>query len=233
MGQGRQETALKRDEDPAVRPRPVRVLLVDDHHFFRAGLRRLLEGQGLQVVGEAPTGEAGLELVELRRPDVVVLDLHMPGMSGLDVTMRLAATAPSVQILVLTVSSAERDVVDAIEAGAVGYLLKDAGADEIIRGIRAAADGQSVLSPPAAVQIVHRARRGERHEALETIRSELSEREREVLRLLTEGKENYEIASELFITRATVKDHVSAILFKLGVSNRVQAAIKAVRSGLF
>jgi DNA-binding NarL/FixJ family response regulator len=211
---------------------PTRVLVVDDHHLFRTGLRRLLGEYGLRVVGDAPDGKAALALAVRRSPEVIVLDLHMPGMSGIEVARRLADKAPSVRVLILTVSAADGDVVDAIEAGAVGYLLKDALPAEIVRAIRAAAEGHSVLSPSVAAQIVRRARRGECQTTAEALKDGLSERELEVLRLLAEGKGNNQIAAELFISPATVKDHVSAILSKLEVSNRVQAAIAAVKSGL-
>ena len=213
--------------------RAVRVLLVDDHHLFRAGMRGLLEEYGVDVVGEADSGEAALPLVARRRPDVVVMDLNMPGMSGVETIRRLTAAAASARVLVVTVSIAEDDVLEAVEAGAIGYLLKDAATEEIVRAISAAADGESVLSPVIARQLLERAKRPDvAQQSAARLRGVLSERELEVLRLVAEGKENSEIAAELFISSTTVKNHVSAILGKLDASNRVQAAIKAVRSGL-
>ena len=208
------------------------MLVVDDHHLFRTGLRQLLTEHGLDVVGEAPDGDAALELIEARTPDVVVLDLHMPRMPGAAVTRELVARGTPVHVLVLTVSSAEDDVVDAIEAGALGYVLKDAEPREIVRAVRAAARGESVLAPAVAASVVRRARLGQRREAVEGVRALLTEREVQVLTLIAEGKDNAGIAEELVISRATVKDHVSAILVKLGVTNRVQAAIAAARAGL-
>ena len=220
------------DDRIAPDERSIRVLVVDDHHLFRTGLRQLLVEHGFDVVGEAPDGAAALELIETRRPDVIVLDLHMPRMSGVELTRRVVADHPSVRILALTVSSAEDDVIDAVEAGAVGYLLKDAAPHDIVRGIEAAAEGESMLSPAVAGRILERARVGEDRLSVERVRTALTERELDVLRLLAQGRDNAEIAAELMIARATVKDHVSAILLKLGVSNRVQAAIAAARAGL-
>ncbi len=208
------------------------MLVVDDHHLFRTGLRRLLDEHGFDVVGEAPDGQAAADLIASRRPDVIVLDLHMPRMSGVELTRHVCSHHPSVKVLALTVSAAEDDVIDAIEAGAVGYLLKDADPAEIVRAVEAAAAGESVLSPPVAARVVRRAQLGREREAVDNVRALLTERELEVLALIAEGKDNNEIAEELVISRATVKDHVSAILLKLGVANRVQAAIAAARAGL-
>jgi two-component system, NarL family, response regulator LiaR len=211
----------------------VRVLVVDDHDLFRRGLRRLLQQEGVQVVGEAASGEEALQLAERREPDVVVMDLHMPGMGGLEATRRLARGATPTPVVVLTISSADPDVIEAVEAGAEGYLLKDAATEEIVRGIHAAAEGKLPLSPEIAKKVVERARTTTRENPPSPVRhADLSKRELQVLSLLSEGKGNAEIGQELFISPATVKDHVSAILAKLGVSNRVQAAIHAVRTGL-
>ena len=214
------------DEHPSV-------FIVDDHSFFRSGLRSVLVERGFSVVGEAETGQAALPLIERRHPDVVVMDLSMPGMSGIEATRALTAQFPSIAVLVMTVSAADTDVLDALEAGAAGYLLKDSEPDEIVRGLRAALDGDTPLSPRVAGLIVHRARsvRGGADAAARTT-AELTERELEVLRLLAEGRDNGEIARELYLSPTTVKRHVSAILSKLGVANRVQAAIWAVRAGL-
>ena len=214
-------------------PGAFRVLLVDDHAFFRFGLRETLaEFDDIEVVGEADSGEAALPLVQRRRPAVVVMDLHMPGLSGAAATRRVKEISPDTEVVIVTVSAAEHDVIDALEAGAAGYLLKDAPADEIVRAIRAAAGGGSVLSPSVARTIVERARRMHAGSAPATVVGTLSDREREVLRLLAAGKDNAEIAAELFVSVATVKGSISALLAKLGATNRVQAAIIAVRSGL-
>jgi DNA-binding NarL/FixJ family response regulator len=209
------------------------VFIVDDHTFFRAGLRSVLTEHGLSVVGESSTAEAALPLIERRRPDIVVMDLSMPGMSGVEATRAVTAGHPSIAVLVMTVSAAEPDVLDALEAGAAGYLLKDAGPHEILSAIQAALDGDTPLSPRVAGLIVHRARAvGGGTEAAARTVADLTERERDVLALLAKGLDNSEIARELYLSPTTVKRHVSAILAKLAVANRVQAAIWAVRAGL-
>lgn len=209
------------------------VFIVDDHSFFRAGLRSVLLERGFPVVGEAPNGEAALPLIERRRPDVVVMDLSMPGISGIEATRDLTARFPSIAVLVMTVSASDTDVLDALEAGAAGYLLKDSAPDEIVRAVQAALDGDTPLSPRIAGLIVHRARSvaGGAEAAARTV-AELTERECEVLKLVAQGLDNSEIARKLYLSPTTVKRHVSAILSKVGVANRVQAAIWAVRAGV-
>jgi DNA-binding NarL/FixJ family response regulator len=208
------------------------VLIVDDHAFFRTGLRSVLTEQGFRVVGEAPDGAAALALIERRRPDVVVMDLSLPGMSGADATREITRRFPATAVLVVTVSTGEADVIDALEAGAAGYLLKDALPDQIARGIQSAVDGDTPISPRVAGILVERARGWSGGRAARAQRPELSERELDVLRLLADGLDNGAIAARLFLSSTTVKRHVSAIFGKLGVDNRVQAAIEAVRAGL-
>jgi DNA-binding NarL/FixJ family response regulator len=212
---------------PPARPS---VFIVDDHAFFRAGLRRLLAEHDFPVLGEAAGGDAALPLIERRRPEVVVMDLSMPGMSGVETTRKLLERLPDVAVLVVTVSAAEGDVVDALEAGASGYLLKDSAPEEIVRAVEAAVEGDTPLSPRIAKLIVHRAR-GTATD-VEAGSAGLSERETEVLRLLAEGLDNNEISLRLYLSPTTVKRHVSAIFLKLQVTNRVQAAIWAVRAGV-
>jgi NarL family two-component system response regulator LiaR len=209
----------------------IRVVLVDDHDLFRRGLRELLEEQGLRVVGEAADGEEAVRLAAHAAPDVVVMDLSLPRASGVEATHRLAAASPASNVLVLTISADEASVIEAIEAGACGYLLKDASAVEIAAGVRAAAAGESLLSPRIAGRLLDRVR-GPRAEGQPGQRAELSERELEVLRLLAEGSDNDEIAEALVISPRTVKNHVSSILAKLHLENRIQAAVYAVRRGL-
>jgi DNA-binding NarL/FixJ family response regulator len=212
---------------------PIRLLLVDDHAFFRSGVRAILaEFEMVEVVGEAANGEAALGLIERRRPDVVIMDLNMPGISGAEATRRIRVLSPHTEVVMLTVSAAEDDIIEALEAGAAGYLLKDAEGEEILRAVTAAAHGGSVLAPAVARTVVARARRMGGGGAGSNAVPELSERERDVLRLLADGKKNAEIAAELFVSVATVKHDVSTLVAKLGASNRIQAAIKAVRSGL-
>jgi DNA-binding NarL/FixJ family response regulator len=211
----------------------LRVLLVDDHDLFRTGLKNLLEEQGVQVVGEAPNGQTALRLVPELVPDVVIMDLNMPGLSGVETTRHLTGMAPLARVVVLTISVDDEDVMDAVMAGACGYLLKDSSIDELLAGIRAAADGESLISPQIAVKVLQRLRsQGKSEDAAETIRAELSDREIEVLKLIANGKDNAEIARELFISPKTVKNHISNILMKLQIENRIQAAVYAVRSGI-
>jgi DNA-binding NarL/FixJ family response regulator len=208
-----------------------RVVVVDDHDLFRTGLMNLLTEQGIHVVGEAATGEAAVKLVRDLAPDVVVMDIHMPGISGVDATRELAAVAPRSRVVVLTISEEDGDVVDAVMAGACGYLLKSSSIEELVAGIRAAAAGESLISPQIATKVLQllRAQSPGRSQPL---RAELSQRELEVLKLIAIGKDNAEIAKDLFISPKTVKNHISNILMKLQIDNRIQAAVYAVRSGI-
>lgn len=210
-----------------------RVLLVDDHDLFRTGLRNLLEEQGIHVVGEADTGTEALRKIREVAPEVVLMDINMPGISGVEATRQIAMIAPLTRVVVLTISDQDADVMDAIVAGACGYVLKDASIQELIRGIRAAAAGESLISPAIATKVLQRVRStgSSRHEA-ELIRSELSDREIQVLKLVANGHDNARIAANLHISPKTVKNHISNILMKLQIENRIQAAVYAVRSGL-
>jgi DNA-binding NarL/FixJ family response regulator len=209
------------------------VFIVDDHSFFRSGLRSVLTEHGFSIVGDAPSGEAALALIERRRPDLVVMDLSMPGMSGAEATREITRRFPSTAVLVVTVSAGETEVLEALEAGAAGYLLKDSEPKEIVRAIEAALSGDTPLSPRIARLVVQRARMAPGGAmAASLVAEELTKRELEVLRLLADGLDNREIAKALFVSPTTVKRHVSSIVAKLGVSNRVQAAIWAVRAGL-
>lgn len=211
---------------PEARPS---VFIVDDHSFFRAGLRSLLAEHGFEVVGEAPSGEAALPLVERRRPDVIVMDLNMPGMSGVEVTRALTERNPASRVLVVSVSAQEEDVTEAILAGASGYVLKDGPVEEVVAGIQAASNGESLISPRIATMLLRRMRLDEPVEAEAPGQTPLSDRELQVLRLVAEGKGNHEIGETLFIGQSTVRNHISSILMKLQVENRVQAAVRAVR----
>ena len=211
----------------------VRVLIVDDHDLFRSGLRNLLEDEGVQVVGEASAGQEALNIVREMAPDVVVMDLNMPGMGGVEATRHISTIAPLTRVVMLTISDQDNDVIDAILAGACGYLLKDSSIQELIAGIRAASRGESLISPTIASKVLQRVRASSTQPAIETtIRAELSEREIEVLKLIANGKDNAMIAGELHISPKTVKNHISNILMKLQIENRIQAAVFAVRSGL-
>ncbi len=211
----------------------LRVLLVDDHDLFRRGLVNLLSEHGLHVVGEAENGDVALRLVRELAPDVVIMDLNMPGPSGVDVIRQMTGIAPLTRVVVLTISADDSDVINAVMGGACGYLLKDSSVDQLIAGIRSAAAGESLISPQIAAKMLQmlRAQRSS-VDAAETIRAELSEREIEVLKLIANGNDNAEIARALFISPKTVKNHISNILMKLQMENRIQAAVYAVRSGI-
>ncbi len=211
----------------------LRVLIVDDHDLFRSGLRTLLEDEGVQIVGEAAGGQDALEIVRQLAPDVVVMDLNMPGMGGVEATRHITSVAPLTRVLMLTISDQDNDVIDAILAGACGYLLKNSSIQELMAGIRAAAQGESLISPTIATKVLQRIRASSHQPQIEsTIRSELSDREIEVLKLIANGKDNAMIAAELHISPKTVKNHISNILMKLQIENRIQAAVYAVRSGI-
>jgi DNA-binding NarL/FixJ family response regulator len=209
-------------------PEPLRVVIADDHPFYRQGLAKLLTESGLDVVGEAADGVAAIEAVEQTAPDVVVMDLNMPGLSGVEATRQLSERIPSSRVLVLSVSAEEADVTDAILAGANGYVLKDAPVQEVVAGIRAAASGESLISPRIASTLLRKIREQAETE-LYPPPVPLSERELEVLKLVADGKANKEIGEALFIGPSTVRNHISSILIKLQVDNRVQAAVRAVR----
>ena len=211
----------------------VRVLIVDDHDLFRSGLRNLLEDEGVQVVGEAAAGQEALNIVREVAPDVVVMDLNMPGMGGVEATRHISTIAPLTRVVMLTISDQDNDVIDAILAGACGYLLKDSSIQDLIAGIDAASRGESLISPTIASKVLQRVRASNTQPEIEsTIRAELSEREIEVLKLIANGKDNAMIAGELHISPKTVKNHISNILMKLQIDNRIQAAVYAVRSGI-
>jgi two-component system, NarL family, response regulator LiaR len=210
----------------------LRVLVVDDHRLFRGGLREVLEESGIAIAGEADSGEEAMEIAPALAPDVVIMDLTLPGISGAEATRRLLAVEPKLTVLVLTVSAEGGDIDEALAAGARGYLLKDATARELVAAVRAAAAGEAPLSPPVAARLVASMRDARRARDAAGDPADLSERELEVLRLISEGRDNTQIARALYISPETVKDHVSHILVKLGVENRIQAAVYAVRADL-
>ncbi len=209
----------------------MRLLLVDDHTHFRRGLRRMLEGAGFAIVGEAPNGWSAVRLARELRPDVTLMDLSMPGMNGAAATQAILDQDPGARILVLTISDEQEEMMDALLAGACGYLLKNAEPAEIVAGVRAAAAGDVLISPTIATRLVTRMREQRRSERVEAPPKPppLTARERDILRLLAQGRENSAIASELVISPSTVKTHVAHVLDKLGLDNRVQAAVFAVR----
>jgi DNA-binding NarL/FixJ family response regulator len=204
----------------------IRVLLVDDHSVVRQGLRMFLHlDPELEVVGEAANGQEGVRLARELLPDVVLMDLLMPVMDGIQATAVIRRELPEIEVVALTSVLDDSSVFGAVRAGAIGYLLKDTEAEELNRAIKAAAAGQVQLSPAAAARLMREVRAPENPEAL-------TERENDVLRLIAGGLSNKEIARELGIGEKTVKTHVSNILGKLGVLSRTQAALHAVRMGL-
>jgi DNA-binding NarL/FixJ family response regulator len=174
-----------------------------------------------------------VKIVRELAPDVVVMDLNMPGMGGVDATRHISSVAPLTRVVMLTISDQDTDVMDAILAGACGYLLKDSSIQDLISGIESAARGESLISPTIAAKVLQRVRAtSTQPEIANTIRAELSDREIEVLKLIANGKDNAVIAGELHISPKTVKNHISNILMKLQIENRIQAAVYAVRSGI-
>ena len=204
----------------------IRVLITDDHGVVRQGLHMYLGlDPELEVVGEAANGEEALRMARELGPDVVLMDLLMPVMDGIEATRAIRAELPEVEVIALTSVLEDVSVSGAVRAGAIGYLLKNTEADDLGRAIKAAADGQVQLAPEAASRLMREVRAPESPESL-------TERETEVLQLVARGKANKQISHALFIGEKTVKAHVSSILAKLGVQSRTQAALHAVRTGL-
>lgn len=208
----------------------IRAVVVDDHDLFRRGLRDLLIEQGIAVVGEAADGADGVRMAMHTRPDVVVVDADMPVLGGVEATRRLRRDLPDTQVLMLAVNDDDDLAFDAIVAGAIGFLPKDTGIEEVAAGVRAAASGDSHISPRVAGGLVRRLREARR--AAVDGETALSSRELDVLRLISEGRDNAEIAAALVISVGTVKSHVASVLRKLRLANRTQAAVYAARRGL-
>ena len=209
---------------------PVRVLLVDDQALFREALSTLLEVRPeIEVVGEAGDGDAALRRTADLRPDVVLMDLHMPVLDGIAATRRLRVEHPDVRVLALTTFDDDEDVFAALRAGAVGYLLKDVSGDRLVEALLAAARGESVLQPSVAARVLARFAQlsDDAPHRPQPLVVPLSERELGVLRLLAEGGSNREIAGALFLAEGTVKNHVTNVLAKLGARDRTQAALRA------
>lgn len=210
---------------------PLRAVIADDHPFFRQGLARLLRTFGIEVVAEASNGWATIEAAVESAPDIVVLDLNMPGMSGVEVIRQLAERAASSRVLVLSVSAEAADVIGAILAGAHGYLSKDRPVEEVVAGMRAVAGGESVVCPCIAAMLVNRVREREAVNSRMHLVA-LTAREHDVLSLVVDGRTNDEIGDGLHIGQGTARNHVSSLLMKLGAQNRVQVAVRAVREGI-
>jgi DNA-binding NarL/FixJ family response regulator len=205
--------------------RPIRLIIVDDHPVVRGGLRGMFAGDPtFDVVGEAGDGAAAIELVSTQHPDVVLMDLRMPEMGGVEAIRQLRGSAPTVRVLVLTTYDTDDDVLPAIEAGAIGYLLKDTPREELVRAVRAAFQGDAVLSPSVARRLIGQVRKP----AFDA----LSERELDVLRLIAGGASNRDAAAQLFISESTVKTHLLHIYEKLGVRDRAAAVGEAYKRRL-
>ena len=214
----------------------IRVLLVDDQGLFREALATLLGLHSqLEIVGEAGDGEAGVALAQTLRPDVVLMDLRMPGMSGVEATRRLRSLVPEARVLVLTTFEDDDEVLAAIDAGAAGYMLKASPAEKLVEAICTVMRGGSPLEPSVASKVMAelaRLSRRQSEERCQRLADPLSARELEVLRALCEGLSNKEIAAKLGLTEGTVKNHMTQVLSKLGVLDRTQAALRAHALGL-
>lgn len=208
----------------------LRIVVVDDHEMLRKGLSSLLPERGVDVVAEFSTAADAIDHVREHDPHVVVLELSMPGMSGIELTRRLNTMHPDLPVVVLTIVEDSEHVVDALLAGARGYLLKDSSIEHIVDGIRSAAGGDVPLSPRIAARLVQRLRTPA--VVVDDPALELTDQQVEILQLIARGIDNQMIADALFLSEHTVKNHVSGILEKLKVQNRVQAAVRAVQVGL-
>jgi two-component system nitrate/nitrite response regulator NarL len=209
----------------------IRVLLVDDHTLFRSGVRSLLQrNEDFEVVGEAGDGLEGIKRTRSLRPDVVLLDLHMPGISGLEAGKVIAEEMPEVHVLMLTVSEDAQDLMEALRAGASGYLLKNIETDMLVDALRKAAQGESVVSQQMTAKLIQGVRNPPKADPLSE-RERFSPRERDILGCLAQGSSNKEIARRLDLAESTVKIHVQNIFKKLNMTSRVQVALYAVEHG--
>jgi two-component system response regulator DegU len=209
----------------------IRLMLVDDHQMLRQGLRRSLEEEGFYVVGEASDGEQAVRLVPAAKPDVILMDVSMPDMDGIEATRRILQTDPDKRVVMLTMH-ADKDLIDAaIKAGAVGYLTKDCSTDEVIEAVRMAANGETALSPQLAKTMLSEVRKIDEKAAREEDRL-VTKREEEVLQLIADGCSTPEVAQRLYISQKTVKNHLASIYEKLNARDRTQAVLLAVRMGI-
>jgi DNA-binding NarL/FixJ family response regulator len=210
----------------------MKVIICDDQAIVRDGLEMLLKLEpDIEILGVADDGAAAVELVAKKTPDLVLMDLKMPIMNGVEATRQIKAKHPEVKILVLTTYDDDEWVFDAIQAGASGYLLKDTPREEVVKAIRGTVTGKTYIDPSIAGKVLRQASSHQTQPAT-LITSKLTDRETEVLRLIARGLSNSDIADRLFLSEGTVRNHVSAILAKLGVSDRTQAAVIAIQHGL-
>lgn len=209
---------------------PIRVLLADDHRLFRQGLRHVCQAAGgIEVVGEAESGREAVRLAQELRPDVILMDIRMPDMDGVEATRQITAHEPATRIVILTMYREDRYVFEAVKAGARGYLLKDVDEQELVEAIRAVHRGEALINPLLAARLLDEFRRLSRREDAET--EALSEGEMEVLRLVAQGADNKTVAEKLFLSEQTVANRLSEIYRKLHVNSRIQATLVALRRG--
>jgi DNA-binding NarL/FixJ family response regulator len=208
------------------------VVLVDDQEMIRMGLRVMLESRGVEVLGEAPDGQAGVELVRRVRPDVCLMDIRMPVMDGIEATRRIVEEAVPTRVLVLTTYDLDDLVHAALRHGAAGFLLKSTPLDRLVEGIEVVAQGEALLSPSLVRRLIEHHLAGPAPGGADDLVADLTEREREVLVLVGRGRSNDEVAAELFVSRATVKSHVNHVFAKLGITSRVQAVVLCYEHGL-
>lgn len=208
----------------------MKVFLCDDHRLFREGLRKILELESdIKIVGEASDGEEAIKMIKKTRPDIVIMDIGMPGMDGVSATYKIRKEGPRINIIILTVYQDEPHIFEAIKAGAIGYLLKDISSDELIEAIRRVYKGEALIQPSIAPKLLKEFTVLSKKKADGQTYIGLTERENEILKLITLGNSNKEIASKLYISEKTVKNHISNIFQKLHVNSRTQAALYALR----
>lgn len=213
---------------------PVRLILAEDDPRLQRSFRELADAEpSLDLLGVASNGEQAVQMALQFEPQVVLMDIQMPRMDGIEATRRIKRALPHVQVVIWTIFGDDQHVFEAIKAGAIGYLLKESPSQEIVEGIHAAAQGESLLHPAVARRVINEFQRMQAaNEKAHELLCELTPRETEILRLIAEGKRNREISAQLFITEKTVKNCVSSILFKLQVNSRTEAALLAVKQGL-
>ena len=210
----------------------IRLLIVDDHRMLREGLRRSMVEEGFDVVADAPDGETAIELADEHRPDVVLMDVTMPGLGGVEATRQIREAHPEIRVVMLTMHVDPDIVTGAIRAGAAGYLVKDSAIAEIADAVRMAADGNTPLSPQLAASMLDEVRRAAEEPDTASEVPKVSKREEEVLQLIADGCSTPEVAEQLYISQKTVKNHLASIYQKLDARDRTQAVLRAVRMGI-
>jgi DNA-binding NarL/FixJ family response regulator len=220
------------EADPDTIGQPVRLLLADDHRMLRESLRRSMEDNGFDVVGEAPDGAEAVRLAEELHPDVILMDVTMPVLDGVEATRQVRDRVPGTQVVILTMHADREVLVDAIRAGAAGYLVKDCSTEEVVDTVRKAAAGETALSAELAASMLGEVRDLVRREEAAGAEPIISKREEEVLQLIADGLSTTEVAAKLYISVKTVKNHLASIYQKLDTRDRTQAVLQAVRMGI-